>query len=724
VARGVPDEATYQPQVMPEDLPRKIVPRANETFATGAFENAVTSIDKKYQQDSATWAGDQIAKARTAALQSLQQAQDTAPAGDQTGFTQKYLTQFDKDNEKLVSSAGSNPVAASMVQKGLGDLRDALSQHSLQWEAQQNVANRVNTLQDYVKTQSAVIEAHPEMHESVGSTAMTMLNASGMEPSKRLPIARQIDAAFSEAAANGLVKQNPQGMYNAIKDPENAPDQFKHVLDGLNDQQRERVLQRSQGALSAGVSNAVIATYRNEGPIMGAKALGAVDKTDQPPEIKAQIYADVEKGLSQWHAEARQTHANEIMGLEERLAAGKTNPNDTGVALDLFHKGVFTAEQTGEIRGRIEKAQEKQVGDQSNLIAATQAYNAGQGLDPKDKDARAGVRALFDTLTTNVQPGSPEWINRAADIAQKTGITPDSVIEWSRTALVSSQPAVAAQAAQAIQRQQDANPRGIGYAIDPETKAMAKMVNDAVHAGSDQTAAVENARKVAAMPDADKQRLDELYKQQKIAQAAPGALNTELKADPRFASGWFHKALPVPPAMVGEFEELRQNYFKLTNGNVQQTNDLAFGDLKNTWGITKVNGKPEYMQFAPETMNPGLTTEYLRKDMEESIKGHTDEPTKVRLVPTADTFQSGGQRWGLGIPDKFGAYSVVTDKRGNPLPYQIPTAQASYQDTKAKANKEGMDRLHDIQQAAAASQKDEWQAIEDQQKQRFNSGSW
>jgi hypothetical protein len=110
--------------------------------------------------------------------------------------------------------------------------------------------------------------------------------------------------------------------------------------------------------------------------------------------------------------------------------------------------------------------------------------------------------------------------------------------------------------------------------------------------------------------------------------------------------------------------------------------------------------------------------------MEISVKGLTEEPSKVRLIATPDTFQSGGQRWGIGVPDKFGAYSVLTNKNGLPLPYQLPTAAASYQDTKAKAAKEGMDKLHAIQQSAAASQKDEWQAIEDQSKMKFNSGSW
>jgi hypothetical protein len=711
MARGAPGEEGYTPQVQPEDLPRKIVPRANEVSAIPAFADAANSIDKKYTADSATWASDQIAQARIKAVQDMDTAKQNAPAGDQTGFTQKYLQQFDKDNQPLMDGlqSGGNPVATQMVRKGLGDLRDTLGQHGLAWEAQQNVAYRTDSFQNNLKSQLPVVEAHPELATQVGSTLNDQLQASGLQPSQRIGPMRVMHEQLSLAAANGLTRQDPQGMLDAIANPDKAPANVRSVLDGLNDVQREGVMAKAKVQLSGQFSNNIVDTYRQQGPAAGAAMLKQVDTSGQTPEIKAQIYSDVEKGLSQWRAEARQTNAQPLMGLEERLASGKPQAGDLNSVLDLYHKGVFTPEQAGEMRGRIEKAQEKQVDDQANLKAATSAYANGQGLDPKNKDHRDGVDSLFTNYTQNVQPGTAEWINRGADIAQKTGITPDSLVAWSRTALVSSNPQTAAQAANALQRQQDANPRGIGYALDPETKAQAKLINDAVHAGSDTTAAVENARKITSMPDADKLRLEELYKQQKVGANTNSALTSELKADPKFATGWFSKSLPVPPVMSGEYEQLRQNYFKLTGGDVKQTNDLAYQDLKNTWGVTKVNGKPEYMQFAPESMNPGLTTDFLRKDMETSAKDRTEDPSKVRLIPTPDTFQSGGQRWGLGVPDKFGAYSALTDKRGNPIPYQLPTAAASFQDTKGKAAQEGMDKLHAIRRVD--KDQAEWQQI-------------
>lgn len=710
MARG-PSEETYTPQVQPEDLPRKIVPRDEGISAAPAFGAAAQASENKYRADSATWAGDQLTKSRLQAVQDFETAQRNAPEGDQTGFTKRLLASFDSANHDLADSAGGNQFTRHIIGNGLSNLRATLQNESMQWEARQNVDYDKTSVRNAVKSSLAAVEAHPDMGVQVGQQADDQISHMRVNnPAERDAMRKELFPQLALAEANGLTRQNPQGMLDALADPEKAPANLRSVLDGLSDVQREGVLAKAQRSLSGQYSNNIVDTYRQQGPAAGAAMLKQVDKSGQPDEIKAQIYSDVEKGLGQWRAEARQTHAQPLMGLEERLASGHPNPNDTGVVLDLYHQGVFTPEQAGEMRGRIEKAQEKQVEDQANLKAATSAYLNGQGLDPKNKDHRDGVDSLFTAYTKGVQPGSPEWINRGADISQKTGVTPDSLVAWSRTALVSSNMQTAAQAANAIQRQEDANPRGLGYAMDPETKAQAKLINDAVHAGSDPAVAVENARKITSMPDADKLRLEELYKQQKVGAGTQGALTSELKADPKFATGWLSHALPIPTGMAGEYEQLRQNYFKLTGGDVKQTNDLAYQDLKNTWGVTKVNGKPEYMQFAPESMNPGLTTEYLRKDMETSVKGLTDDPSKVRLVPTPDTFQSGGQRWGIGVPDKFGAYSALADKRGNPLPYQLPNAAASYQQTKDNAAKEGMGKLHAMQQID--KDQDEWKQIE------------
>ena len=72
----------------------------------------------------------------------------------------------------LADSAGRNPIAARMVQKGLSKYRDNLAQHLGGYEAAQRVAYRHDSAVANTKSQADVVEAHPELAQSVGSTLM------------------------------------------------------------------------------------------------------------------------------------------------------------------------------------------------------------------------------------------------------------------------------------------------------------------------------------------------------------------------------------------------------------------------------------------------------------------------------------------------------------------------------------------------------------------------
>jgi hypothetical protein len=708
MARGVPDEEVAEPRVMPENMPRKTIPYLEEPpNVVGGFAAAADATARKYNADSATWAGDQLADFRTQALTQLQQAKDNAPTGDPGQFAAGFKAQLDKAAQPLLQKAQGNPAATAMLTKGVQDLSDTLFQHNLQWEAQQRVAGRVDSVTNNLKSQSAVVEAHPELEQSVGSTLMDQINTMGGDPSTRLRLARAVNEQLSQASANGLTRQDPEGMLRALKDPENAPANFKAVINNLSDEQREQVLSRATTHVSQNYSDSVVNTYRNSGPLAGAQALSAIDKLDQSDEVKASIRSDVERGLQQWHQEARQTHQQDIMGLEERLGEGKPNPGDRSLALSLWRNGAFTSEQAGETAGRVDRAIQAQVGDEADLSAYRDAYKNGSPLDPKDKDVKAGIGALFTALTQGVQPGSDEWINRGADIAQRTGVVAEPVMAWARANLVSGDPQTAAQGAQAIGRMEQASPRGIGYALEDKEKAQAKIINDAIQAGTQPQAAVELARKVNDLPDAALKRLDETYKP--FASQAPTALRRELKS---FKS-WGLGSLPaIPPTMEGEFEQLQSTYYKATGGNITQARDLAANDLRQSWGATEVNGKREFMQYAPEAMFPGLTTQAIRDDMAASVvKAGPYEASKVRLTPTTDTANTQGRVWGLSVPDQFGAYDVVRGPDNRPLRYQLPDATDAVRQQRDKLATEGMAKAKELAKQEYIAHKAEWDAL-------------
>lgn len=474
------------------------------------------------------------------------------------------------------------------------------------------------------------------------------------------------------------------------------------------------IQEKLQGQVNVGqaddVASGILEAFRGPGGMVdGIKAFSAIDaRTDLSPIVKDQIRSDVATGLDKRRGEARTTMAPMIEALEEHIASGKADQADRASIWSLYSAGAFGPGETGTAIGRLEKAQQDDVNAAAWRQAIATAYQKGQPLDPKDKDVRDSVADYFTTATksVNMAPGSTPWVNLASDIAAKTGVTPQPVIDWARTQLVSGAPAAAAQAATALQRQHDVNPLGLSYAADEKTNALAKLINDAHLAGTDDETAVTNARNILAMPDADRERLEEVYKSKQVAGTVVGSLTSQLPGIRGFDAGWFSSNATIPPQMVGQYRELQHDYYKLTNGNAAQANQLAFNDLKNTWGVTQVNGKRELMQFAPEAMHPGLTTQAIQADMQAAAVGHTADPSKVRLLTTPETYDSNGQRFALGVPDKFGAYSALTDERGRVIPYQVPDGTAALKAAQAKAAKTGMDRL----KAAQAQSRDEEQA--------------
>ena len=251
MARGGPSEETYTPQVQPEDLPRKIVPRDEGISAAPAFAQAAEASEAKYKADSVTFAGTQLAQLRQQALQSLDQAKQAVPVDPNDpdaikkidGFTGNYLTQFDKQSATYTSNTAiqNNPFASRMINNGISELRDTLQTHTMEWQANQAVAYRSNAFDAAVKTQSAIVEAHPEMAGQIGATLSDQANGIGGDPAARLTRMRQMHDALTLASANGLTRQDPRGMLLALKDPENAPANLKPVISDLSDAQREAI---------------------------------------------------------------------------------------------------------------------------------------------------------------------------------------------------------------------------------------------------------------------------------------------------------------------------------------------------------------------------------------------------------------------------------------------------------------------------------------------------
>lgn len=244
-------EETYQPQVMPEDLPRKVVPRMEPVPVAQEFGAAAGAIDQKYRADSTAWAGDQLSKIRVQAMQNLQAQKDALQPGQDPGnFSENFLNSLDKQTEEVSEQASSNPYAHQMLTKGLNQFRDTMALHTMEYEAQQRVAYRRDSAVNNVDSQLAMIEAHPELGPQVGAEFTDRMNTMGGDPSARELLKRQNYEKIAIAETNGYARLDPVGVIHALNDPANAPADMKGALLGLNDAQRETLRQRANNNLS------------------------------------------------------------------------------------------------------------------------------------------------------------------------------------------------------------------------------------------------------------------------------------------------------------------------------------------------------------------------------------------------------------------------------------------------------------------------------------------
>lgn len=676
--RGVaPGEEGYVNRVLPEDLPRKVNPLEHGPSPVGAgLERFGDALAAKYEKDSALWAGNQIAQLRVGAVKALEDAKANAPSGDPGNFTEQYLQGFDKSSAPLVEAAQRNPYAGAMVQKGLTDLRTTLAEHSMQWEASQRVAARADSISQNLTSQLPIVEAHPELATQVGSTLMDQINSTGADPSSRLRMAREMHGQLALAAANGMARQDPHGVLSGLDNPEQAPE----ALRGLTDQQREAVRNRAQTELVTSRAAAITQVYESHGTTAGVRALNAIDQdTSIPDELKPRLRAEVNSQVNQLRDQRREQHAEAIASLESRISTGQAGgAGDRAQARTLFEQGAYSPTQYASTVAGIARSEQSAVDDHANLNAAAAAYKAGSPLDPHDPDVKKGVAQLFTALTEKVAPGSDEYVNRAVDITKKVGVAPEPVISLARTNLVGGDPKSATAAADLIDRLDTANSRAVPFALDEKTKAMAGSINAAVKAGTDPQVAVDMARRNAEASEAQVKELDARWKHNKVDEGQQNALRFRMgNIDEGFKGGWFSSSPALPTPMQAQFDQLTKDYYRLNGGDLTQARDQAARDVSHVWGVSRVNGGPQVMAYAPERMFPGLTVEQIRNDIEHSLPDV--DASKVRLVEDPQlTARTSGAQWNLEAPDKNGLMHTILGKDGNPLIYQLPVTKEDY----------------------------------------------
>lgn len=510
----------------------------------------------------------------------------------------------------------------------------------------------------------------------------------------------QGDAVISKLISDDKDRLNALVASHVITPEQAVTMHQKMVADAQNQMSGQKVtnsLTPIESAMRANVETADQMILQNDPALTPAQNAARLHTylQDREQYVKAQTAA----------------HASDLAAVHAQLAGGGDDsygPELEGRLRSLYQAGAFTEEGYFSALSQSVRNQRSNIDDTADMQLVDQiVHGERQGpLDPKDGAQAAAVDKYFQAHVTlsgaNISPD--QYAAGAAEVFRQTGILPASVQARIRIGLMSGDPQRAAQAAALAAKVQSVNPTADAFVQNPKLAALSGLINDNLKAGLPPTQAYSLAVGATEVTGEQRKIRDQNYTKALQANGPNSvALQTALnKATP----GIFSHAPPAPVAMQAQYDTLVREYYAQT-GDIAKARSIAATQLRQTWGLTKVNGSPELMKYPiPDGQVPTV-----RADIASSAKaaGYAGDPAQIHLVPNAATDASGGRIFALVHTDPAtGLSDVLLDKNNRPLQYQLPStqnfAQARQQLIEQKLAAARKERAQQRQDSANASQ--------------------
>lgn len=270
-------------------------------------------------------------------------------------------------------------------------------------------------------------------------------------------------------------------------------------------------------------------------------------------------------------------------------------------------------------------------------------------LDPNDKNNQAAADHYFDQ---NVAPDfnlrSDDSLNQVANITTKSGILPTQIKTMFTAGATSKDPAVVVPMARMYGQIFDNNPAAV-TGLDKGAMAFYQKVYAYDRAGVPADKAVDMSySQVYQQDDRTKQMIstkqrdkDYLKGRESAAQSNISALTsatsfTPSASDPSRSNLQYQR----------DYQTIYDANFAQTGGDADQAEAMTNAMIRNTWGVSSVNGSPEIMKYAPEALygvNNGSGNwiqgqwETEKRDLLGKSFGGQRDDTRLVLVPDAIT---------------------------------------------------------------------------------------
>ena len=456
---------------------------------------------------------------------------------------------------------------------------------------------------------------------------------------------------------------------------------------------RVELKSKFEEALQTGISDAFVSetvsglmALARANVLEGDRALSALESDDTiSEEEKSAIRTAYRTQRELLTFERSRQHVSESADLAGSLTAGLHGGDIVATNDELYRRGAISVDEYESNTSKIVRNVLKETQDDIDIEAIRSALEGGPGLDPTNTKQREALDKMFvqGTEVAGMEKGGNRWQTTALDVAEKTNVLPDSAESWMRVSLLSGDPEQTAVAASFAARVRETNPVAWSYNRDARLSAFSKQVEESISIGVEPERAIDIANKnVYGLSDAERDKLDERYREQKIDNDS--VLKSQLDGDDEFDVTFFGGAPLAPLAMQAEYDEAVFDFFRYTNGDVEAAQKLAWEAVKSRYGRSTMNGEAEIVKYAPSKMYPGMADSIIRQDIVDTVKtvGYEGDPGDVRVVPIPMTEDTQGLVWGLQVLDEFGAFDVLRDDRNAPVTYLLPVGQA-YDDAKS-----------------------------------------
>ncbi|MHA7847244.1 hypothetical protein [Serratia sp. D1N4] len=343
----------------------------------------------------------------------------------------------------------------------------------------------------------------------------------------------------------------------------------------------------------------------------------------------------------------------------------------------------------------VAKAQKEWDAAQGRMMVSN-ALNNGTALDPSNKSNKDAADSYWRSEFKDFNINDNAQVNAAASFVSRTGIIPPGLSSIINAASVSKDPKVAIPAAELVSRIYDENPAALSD-MPKEKQSFylnAKQLRDA---GVNSEMAMEQSYNLAY------NQTDALKSQLSSEQSSASYKKDRLGAASDFVSkhSEFFRVDPSAKDTTAEAARFRNDYqslydlnFRAAGGNADIAKKMTNQQIARTWSITEVNGKAQFMKYAPEALYQGGPSGWQSKQWEEEknllVYGISDIPAasavggSVGRVSSASTPKPDRKVKGdvILVPDvntpRNGDYAImISDKDKDGIPTLQPYYDAS-----------------------------------------------